>query len=154
MENIDQHIQVQIFQKEDSLNNFRPSAIVWLSVKSPLQTQTPILVYREDSLSEELVVQNSAENIYQLTGRLNSENIISGNLAEKLLSMLNLHPELEENIQQVDQRVMDRKEILPLHAGFISEENHIETTALAKYLWILLLLLLLAERGFARYRKQ
>lgn len=151
---IDRPIKIQTFQNEDSLNSFKPSAVVWLNGKSPLQTDAPMLIYKPDSLSDKLVVEGPSENLYRLTGRLNSENIFKGNLSEKLLSMLNLHPGLEENLQKVDQRVMDREDLLPIKAGFVSEGKFIATTALTKYLWILMLLLLIAERGLARYRKQ
>jgi hypothetical protein len=100
------------------------------------------------------VVEGPSENLYLLTGRLDSENILTGNLSERLLSMLNLYPGLEENLQENDRRVVDREDLLPIEAGFVSEEKIPEITALTKYLWILMLLLLIAERGLTRYRKQ
>ncbi len=157
---LERPIEVTTTQDKESINSEQYSAIVWLSESSSDEKilnknkDLPWLAYNPDSLANSIITEGSQENEFQLNQRLNAENVIEQHLPEKLFAMLDLHPGLQENVQQYDRRVMDRNEFLPVQTAGVSGKGFSETTDVSEYLWILLLALLLAERGFAYYRKQ
>jgi hypothetical protein len=71
-----------------------------------------------------------------------------------LLEILGLHQDLEGEIGKYDRRIMNREELLPVTAGIARDRNLSEYQDFSQYLWLLLGILLIAERGLARYRKQ
>lgn len=151
---LERPVRVRTVEETENVDANHLDAVVWLSNLNTPEVQVPMLVYRPDSLAASLIEHGFAKNQYYLTGPLNSENIISEHLPERLLGMLDLHKDLEEMAKEYDQRTMDRAEVLPVQAGIGIENKTNESRDLSKYLWMLLLVLILAERGLARYKKQ
>lgn len=151
---LDQPVDLHIIQDTDSLELQEYAAMVWLSeVKVPV-TKIPLLIYEPDSLANSLIEPGTAKNIFHLTGRLNPENSIAENFPEQLLALLEPYKRLDKKTEQYDRRVMESKELVPVQIGGVAENVFSETINLINYSWIMLLALLLAERGLARYRKQ
>lgn len=151
---LERPVGIRTVEETENVETNDWDALVWLSNLDTPEVQVPMLVYRPDSLAASLIEEGVAENQYYLTGPLNSENIISEHLPERLLGMLDLHKDLEEKAKEYDQRTMNRAEVLPVQAGIGIENKTNESRDLSKYLWMLLLVLILAERGLARYKKQ
>lgn len=156
---LERPIEVTTTQEKDSLNFENFSAVVWLS-EMPVEKimfsenfEKPLLFYQQDSLANSLITAGP-QNKFRLNERLNAENVLEQHLPEQLFSVLNLRPGLKKNVQQFDRRVMDKEEFLPVQTAGVSGKEFSETTDILKYLWMLLLVLLLAERGLAYYRKQ
>jgi len=115
---------------------------------------TRVLMYEPDSLASSIITASGITNTFYLTTRLDSENVLQQHLPEKMFALLDLYPGLQENVQEYDRRVMDRSELLPVPVADKSGRDFLKTINLTNYLWLLLLCLLLAERGLAYYRKQ
>lgn len=148
-------VEVNVVTSEDiPENNGNLDFVVWLSNKPVVKIQVPRLIYRPDSLANYLVEKTSVIDQYFLTRRLTTENSMAAQLPETLLGLLQINSNLEEMLPQYDKRQIDPKELQTVYSAGISEKQIEESTALLKYLWTLLLLLLLAERGLAYIRKQ
>lgn len=148
-------VEVNVVTSEDiPENNGNLDFVVWLSNKPVVKIQVPRLIYRPDSLANYLVEKTSVTDEYFLTRRLTTENSMAAQLPETLLGLLQINSNLEEMLPQYDKRQIDPKELQTVYSAGISEKQIEESTALLKYLWFLLLLLLLAERGLAYIRKQ
>lgn len=149
-------IPVMVKQEEDgniSVDSEAYATVVWLSEKEPVKTTAPLLIYRQDSLAGSLIEKGNS-NEYFLTQPLDPENIIEEHLAEKLVALLDPQGIPQENFEKHDRRLLSPEEFEPLYTAGISEKRTAEGTGLSTYLWLLLLLLLLAERGLSYYRKQ
>lgn len=155
---ISSYMNIPIIVKQEEYENISEDSeayetVVWLSEKEPITTTAPLLIFRQDSLAGTLIEKGNS-NEYFLTQPLDSENIIEEHLAEKLLALLDPVGIPQENLGIYDRRLLSPEEFEPLYTAGISEKRSAEGTGLSKYLWVLLLLLLLAERGLSYYRKQ
>lgn len=128
--------------------------VVWLSTSSNKETDSPMLMWKPDSLSTSLIEPGIKPNFHYLTGRLNSENIIEENLPEQLLQILNINREIEEQMAIYDRRVMPLEEILPLSGSLGGNIEIRSVRDISKYFWILLVVFLIIERVLSAYRKQ
>lgn len=151
---LERPIEITTAQESNDFDPEKYSAVIWLSESPVERSEAALLRYKPDSLANSIITASLLEDEYYLTGRLNSENVLEQHLPEKLFPMLNLHPDFQENVQQYDRRVMDKNEFLPVQTAGVSGKGFSEVTDLTKYLWLLLLALLVAERGLAYYRKQ
>ena len=151
---LDRKIGVKLIQDLDTLPTEKYDLIVWLNEAPVPNTQVPLLVFKPDSLANSIIARESSENIFHLTGSLNAENSTQEHLPEHLLSLLGMHEELGEKVKEYDRRVMDSKELLPVSGGIVKIQNFSETLDISIYLWILLGVLIISERGLSAYRKQ
>ncbi|QED36625.1 hypothetical protein FK178_02350 [Antarcticibacterium arcticum] len=148
-------VEVKVFTVDDiPESNDNLDFLVWLSNKPVIKTAVPKLIYRPDSLANFLVEKTSVADQYYLTHPLTSEDIMAAQLPETLLGLLQNNSHLEEMLPQYDKRQIDLGEFQTVYSEDILEKQFAVSTDLSKYLWILLLLLLLAERGLAYLRKQ
>ena len=128
--------------------------VVWLSKESINNQNGRTLAYRPDSLATNLIMEGTTKNEFYLTRPLNAERIFEDRLTEELLSWLDLHPGLNDQIKHLDKRIVDQSELRPLYIESESDSNYVETLSISKWLWISLVLLLLVERVVAKLRKQ
>ena len=127
---------------------------IYLGVPPKINQIEPYLQYEPDDLARSLIIKGSEPNQYLLTERLNSENIIAGNLTEALLKLLPIQPNLEASINRFDKRIMAAASLLPkLNQRSDSKRDEIKTD-LSKWFWVLLILTIVLERILAKYRKQ
>lgn len=128
--------------------------LVWLSEEPAPNTEAKVLKFRKDALADELIEQGNSEKEYYLTSELTSENIVAEHLGEQLLMMLNLYPELEKEAEAYDRRVMNLELLQPNFAEDTNSDKKEEGRDVSNFLWMILIILLLSERGLAKYRKQ
>lgn len=151
---LDYPIDIQNISNLDKLKMNSKDILVWLSKKSAPNVQGKLIIFQENSFARALLVKGDSPNIYQLTQNLNSENTIDKNLAEKLLDILNLYPEIDSLAKTYDHKVMNLEYFKP-NFSLSSEADQINNIKnYSTYLWIILFLLLGLERIIARYRKQ
>lgn len=151
---LDQPVNMLVVNEENFFNSNYFNTVVWLSDSPAPEISGNMLTYNQDSLANSLIEPGRSAKEFQLTHRLNSENVVEEDLPERLLILLDLNKELEQKIPQYDRRVMDPKELQPIYTAGVEGKTISETTNIDEYLWLLLLVLLLAERGLAFYRKQ
>lgn len=147
-----QPVEVEVINEEEYKTSGDYRTVIWLSKLPAPKTSGNIVIFEEDGLVKDLIAEGNSEGEYFLSARLNSENILEENLPERLLMLLSLNKKLEEKVPQYDRRVMDLQEFQPISTAGITRTS--ATTDISTYLWIMLLILLLAERGFSYYRKQ
>ena len=154
-EYLEQTVEVDIVQEENIPEEIDAySTLIWLNNKQVMKTEVSTIIYRPDSLANSLLEESSNPNQYYLTQPLDPENIIEHNFPEKLLDLLQLDKNLEEKLPFFDKRVIDLKELQPVLSEGISKKNIVESSGFSHYLWLILLAVLLAERGLAYLRKQ
>jgi hypothetical protein len=151
---LDRKIGVKQIQELEPLKTEKYDLIVWLSEAPVPQIEAPLLVFKPDSLANSIIAEGSSANVFHLTGMLNAENSTQQHLPEHLLSLLGMHKNLEEKVKEYDRRVMDSVELLPVSRGIVKIQDYSETLDLSTYLWILLGLLIISERGLSAYTKQ
>lgn len=151
---LDQPVNVHVVNVENFFNSSYFNTVVWLSDSPAPEISGNMLAYTQDSLANSLIEPGRSVKEFHLTHRLNSENVVEEDLPERLLILLDLNIELEQKIPQYDQRVMDPQELQPIYTAGVAGKTISETTNIAIYLWLFFLVLLLAERGLAFYRKQ
>lgn len=151
---LDRRIRVQAVQSRDSISEKEFHSLVWLSQEPIMQVETPMLIYRPDSLAGSLIEPGPSTNRFHLTRSLDTENIVKEHLPERLLDLLNLHQDLEGRISSHDKRVMALTELVPRKVRGELEKGRMEASDLSAWLWLFLITLLLLERGLARYKRQ
>ncbi|CAN5230090.1 hypothetical protein BH23BAC2_BH23BAC2_17900 [soil metagenome] len=134
--------------------NLSAPYLVWISESPAPISAGRQLIFKPDSLATGIINRGEDPNIYFLTDFLNPENILEENLPEELLEFLELNKDLNPEIEPLDKRVVGQNEIQPNQGNEIPEKAGLINTDFALYLWMLLVTLLLAERGLAYYRKQ
>lgn len=151
---LDRKIGVKTIQDLHTLTTEKYNLIVWLSEAPVPQTEAPLLAFKPDSFANSIIVQGAAANVFHLTGSLNAENSTQQHLPEHLLSLLEIHQDLREKVKEYDRRVMDSNELQSVTEGNVEIQDFSQTMDLSKYLWILLGLFIISERGLSAYRKQ
>lgn len=127
---------------------------IWLGDKPEPDSNTKQLVFNPHPLANELIEPTIDTNVFELSRRLNNENIFSEHLAEQLYRVLNLREDLEGKIWANDRRVVTMDELRPYH---IESPKAIRKAGLVDpsvWLWGLLFLVMASERILAKYRKQ
>jgi hypothetical protein len=153
---ISEYLRTPVNIKEQSEKDPDANAdlLVWLSSSPVKETTSKILIWKPDSLSGSLIEKGQKKNEYYLTGFLNSENITEENLPEQLLQILGINRDLEAQITEYDRRVMPLEEILPQTGSMGGNVEIHNVRDISEYFWILLVIILIAERGISAYRKQ
>jgi len=152
---ISKHLNRTIEVDTDENSNTKYDLIVWLDQQSPIpQTNSKLLVYKFDELSHNIIQESDKQNLFYLTTRLNTKNIIDNYLPEQLLNILDLNADLEEAINKNDKRVLSKAELLPIQSFEKALKKTDNYLSISKWLWLLLAFLLLNERIIAHYRKQ
>lgn len=153
-QHLDQRIEITKTQETDNMDLSLFNAVVWLSDSPLTQTASRTLKIKLNALERNILVNGQTKNEFFLTSRLNSENIIDKHLTEHLLTWLNFDSELEGKIQSLDQRVVQKAEIIPIYKDEKSLNTFTETLSVTKWLLLLLALLSVTERIIAYLRKQ
>ena len=147
-------INIAMTTKSDSVNLDTYDASVWLGVEPVEDLKKTRLVFKPDPLADELIERGNTKNEYFLTHSLNSENIVTEHLPEKLLALLNPHVDLDEKIESYDKRVVTIEELSPSTSEEPKSVLQASVVDISPWLWALLLLILIMERIIAKYRKQ
>lgn len=151
-EYLDLPIQLKIHEPEDDL--ISEDLLIWLSETSAPEVEGKSMTFKKDVFADDLITPGVNPGEFYLTNKLNSENIVSEHLAEQLLAVLNLYPEIVKKSKTYDLRVMNPALMNPKFGGVQSSKKAKKAKSISPYLWLVLILLLVSERVLARYRKQ
>jgi len=146
-------VKITDISPEDNVND-EQDLLVWMGNSPIPKTNSKVLIWKPDSLAHSLIIQGDNNTLYYLTDSLDSENIVDEHFPEQLMNLFSLNKEYEEEITKLDRRVMSLEEMLPVTGTMGGKIDMSNTTDVSKYLWILLVILLIAERGLSAYRKQ
>lgn len=126
--------------------------LIWLSPSDPPEFSGTLLDYQPVAFTSDLIVQNGTH--FSLTQNLSRKNVVEQHLAEQLLPLLNLYPELDEAVQKYDRRVLADAFATPLRTAKQQELNQASSIPLTHWFWLALLITLIVERLLSRIRKQ
>jgi hypothetical protein len=138
----------------DQIGDTAFDIVVWFSKEPILNTNGKVLLFKSDPSARHLIEETSNPDTYYLSQYLDIENIETDHLPEQLIPLLDLHPNIEQKINQYDTRVLPKEAIMPIfNQTTLDPVNHYPLD-LTKWLWFLFVLLLVAERIFSYYRSQ
>jgi len=144
----------QVVEYFEEIDTSEYDLLVWLSPEE-LQPKTGIVLqYNPDVLANSLIEKGPAKNLFYLTKSLNSENIFDQRLAEQLLKVFDLNSKLKEQIDQNDNRIVDKKELITNLSTSTLNTIHTKVMSISKWLWMSLFIILIFERFLARVKKQ
>ena len=130
------------------------ATLVWLSKNKFQDYPGPSLVYRPDSLANQLIVAGNSQKTFFLTQGLNSENILREHVPEKLVELLSLHEGVSEKVPTYDQRTIDVKELQTVTLNQKSTRKNAAIYDLSLWVWLVLGILMGLERIVSKYRRQ
>ena len=147
-------ITIETTTNSDTIHHESYDTSIWLGVEPRKSFKKTRLIFKPDPLATKLIVPSSTKNEYFLTHSLNSENIVSKHLSEKLLELLELREDLKRKIQSYDKRVLPVGELRPVTPEKPLTSQQARLVDISPWLWALLILILVTERIIAKYRKQ
>lgn len=141
--------------EQDQIADKAFDIIIWLSKEPIPNTAGKVLVFKPNPSAGALIERSSTQkDTYYLTRFLDNENIETDHLPEQLIPLLELHPKMENKINQYDLRVMAKEAIIPAHSvSTVGPADHYRLD-MTKWLWFLFILLLASERILSYYRSQ
>ncbi|MBT8277845.1 MAG: BatA domain-containing protein [Bacteroidia bacterium] len=154
---ISKHLNRPILIIKDTLYNpNKPKSsdlIVWLDKTLVEEYSGLQLIYSPNTYSNEIIEEGSSRHIYHLTKPLNTKTIVNYHLPEKLLEVLAIRSGLDEKIALMDKRIVSKNELIP-NAMDTPDHSEAKMIPISKWFWAMLIILLIAERLFAKLRKQ
>ncbi|WP_394749925.1 BatA domain-containing protein [Spongiimicrobium salis] len=145
-------IEVVQKQEEEDLETTGFDLTIWLSESVPQRFFGKMLRYKRDVYADYLIAPSTSAPIFYLTAPLNTEHIIESHFAEQLVALLDL-PDVGNQIQ-LDQRQLALEEFLPQTMIVKDQKGAMAVFDLSKWLWPLLVVLLIVERFTAKWRRQ
>ncbi len=128
--------------------------LVWLKQTALVSFPGKTLLWKPDDLAVNLIEQGISKQEYLLRHHLDAENILELNLPRQLMVLLELHQQLPDDIETLDNRVMDPGEIQVNKRGLISTKEPKQFKDISSWLWAFLLLVLPIERILSKYKQQ
>ena len=147
-------IEINNVKEIDTLDFEAYATLVWLTNEKFGNHPINSLIYRPDSLANQLIVRGDSKKTFFLTGPLNSENIITEHLPEKLLELLSLHEDVTEKARDYDLRIMDSNELQTLAFNVEKDIKYSKNYDITIWIWLLLVICMVVERILAKYRRQ
>ncbi len=128
--------------------------LIWLSPNDIPKVDVPMLTYRKDIFAPQLLTRDLSTNITSLTQRLSPAVVIENNLVVAVLEWLDLGKPIAESFKKYDERSLAVEQFLPHFNKEMASQKREIKASLIKPLWVLLLVIIIAERILAKIRKQ
>ncbi len=128
--------------------------LVWLSADEAPKNKSKMLFYEPDDLASSLIEKGKRMNTFYLTSELNADIVVEQHFAEQLLKVLGFKSDLKNEIEQYDKTTVALNEISSLGQQQLKSTKKTVNVAMTKWLWLLLVLSLIAERVVSKIRKQ
>ncbi|SFR77523.1 BatA domain-containing protein [Maribacter stanieri] len=151
---LNREIKVESSLDNEVLKNKESDLTIWLSTKPALVSARKKLVFKNDTISNALIIKGEDENTFYITERITTENAVSGRLTENLLSILDVNKEVKELQAKADIRSVTEADLKTNFIENKASKTHKASWSLNPYLWVVLLVLLFVERFVAYKRTQ
>ncbi|EAR17125.1 BatA domain-containing protein [Robiginitalea biformata] len=151
---IGQPIRVQGGVGEPDSIPSRTDLLVWLLPDPAPEGAWKTLAYRDSPMAGQLIEQGDCPSCFTLTSRLTAGNMVSGYFGEQLLSLLDPGKPWGDLPDRYDYRQLEAGELAPRRLPMDQDRERVHRAGAEPWLWALLLLLLVTERLFAKYRSQ
>ncbi len=147
-------ITVKSTKEESDIIWENTDLVIWLNNQPLPKTHGNLLMYQPDFYATRLIEKGSSHQLFYLTDRLVTDNIIRDHLAAQLLDLLDLYAETEEKVKTLDQRTLALEELLPQDSKKMASVKETISFELSNWLWPFLVLIFIGERGIAKWRGQ
>lgn len=128
--------------------------LIWLHPDPVPEGPWKSLAYREDPVAGRLIEPGSCPRCFILTSRLTAERMVSDYFAEQLLGILEPDKAWGHLTDRFDFRQLEAGELAPRQIPREGDGERVHRAGAEPWLWALLLVLLVTERLFAKYRSQ
>lgn len=151
----DSTISTEITEDSIEKNYTEYDLIFWLRNDEAPSIKNKLITYKPDLFSEKLVAETPQKNVYNLTEKLTTENIISKSFTEQLIEILMPQKALKKRIQEKDIRTINEAVITPNYSHK-KEQNNIQQASIDFSNWLALglFLVFVLERIISKIRKQ
>lgn len=151
---LNREIKVESSLDNEVLKNKESDLTIWLSTKPALVSARKKLVFKNDCISNALIIAGEDENTFYITERITTENSVIGRLTENLLNILDVDKEVSELQARADIRSVTESDLITNFIENKASKTHQASWNLNPYLWVFLLVLLIVERFVAFKRTQ
>lgn len=151
---IGQPIRVQAREGEPDAVPPGADLLIWLRPDPVPEGPWKSLAYRQDPLAGRLIEPGGCATCYLLTSRLTAGNMVSGYFGEQLLGILEPDKAWGHLPDRYDFRQLEAGVLAPRRIPRAGEGDRVLRAGAEPWLWALLLILLVTERLFAKYRSQ
>ncbi len=127
---------------------------VWLKRSAPPKIEGKVLQYQADSLATNSIEKSGKKNLFYVTQRLTIDHVLNERLTEDLLQIVITAPKLEEAISSLDKRTLPAQEFIPESTDLVDMDAKEQQQSMVNWFWVAALLVLVAERVLAKFRKQ
>lgn len=151
---LNREIKVESFLDSELLQNKEADLMIWLSTKPIPVSVGKTLIFKNDSISNTLIIKGEDDDTFYISKRITTENAVSGRLTENLLDILDVDEAVRELQANADIRSVTEADLKTNFIDNKESKTHQASWNLNPYLWIVLLVLLIVERFVAYKRKQ
>ncbi|MGJ8716327.1 MAG: BatA domain-containing protein [Maribacter stanieri] len=151
---LNREIKVESFLYNELLENKKADLMIWLSTKPAPVSARKKLIFKNDSISNTLIIKGEDDDTFYISKRITTENAVSGRLTENLLDILDVNKAVRELQTKADIRKVTEADLKTNFIDNKESKTHQASWSLNPYLWIVLLVLLIVERFVAYKRKQ
>lgn len=151
---LETEINVEAIQQGDRLNVEETDYVIWLSGEKAVLGNQKTLLLKPNNFAEHLIEPGNTLGTSYLTAPLTIHTIQNQNLGEELLKWLDLNTDVESVASKYDRRTMDDRQFTPKTSISKTTTENVVQADVSTWFWLLLGILLIAERVLARFRKQ
>ena len=148
------NIEVTEIERSELANLTASHVLFWLSREPPPSSKAKVLSIREEDLADSLIEEGTKDGLYHITERLNSENIVAKDFVECLIDFLGLYSEAKNKMTKISQRIATKNDMTPNQSKVIEANIVPQSMSVSKWLWIVMIILMVVERLLANFRKQ
>ncbi|MGB5244636.1 MAG: BatA domain-containing protein [Lutimonas sp.] len=153
-EYLSQPIRIQSVKNEEELDQLNYDLVIFLN-ESPIDLVTKKkLIYQPDSTARHFIEPGRDKTTFLLTKQLNTSEVLSAHFPEKLWKIVSDDEELSRKIDLADERQMDLSLLKPKKIGKEFELGSVHKMPISPWLWILFIMIFVAERILSKVRRQ
>ena len=129
--------------------------LIWMDTQKVNYSDILKLQYRQDDLAWNSIEQSADRESFYLTHLLSKENIIESSFISQLIELINPYEVLNQISDEYDRRALHVEQI-KTESLSVKDKNIQEASLnnVSKWIWILLLVVVIIERIIAKARKQ
>ena len=129
--------------------------LIWMDTQKVNYSDILKLQYRQDDLAWNSIEQSADRESFYLTHLLSKENIIESSFISQLIELINPFEVLSQIPDEYDRRALHAEQI-KTESLSVKDKNIQEASLnnVSKWIWILLLVVVIIERIIAKARKQ
>ena len=150
-----QEIQVEKVEDNAEFEQGKPrDLLIWLKEAPVPNIGSATIAVAQDSLANELIEETTTKNNFHLTERLTIQNTVAESLTNTLAKLLLSSDSLNQKVKEYDHRVIPEAELATNFSTEKVDRKDIRYMDISPWLWLALVVVLVAERILSKLRKQ